>query len=62
MRNADSAPGFTVRVALIVALGSAFTFLVYGLVAVAGLARVLAASPETRGRSQEELEQILVRN
>lgn len=61
----NSAVSFLVQLVFpweIDALGSAFTFLVYGLVAVAGLAWVLAAFPETRGRSLEELEQILVRN
>jgi sugar porter (SP) family MFS transporter len=61
----NSAVSFLVQLVFpweIATLGSAFTFLVYGLVAVAGLAWVLAAFPETRGRSLEELEQILVRN
>lgn len=61
----NSAVSFLVQLVFpweIDALGSAFTFLVYGLVAVAGLAWMLAAFPETRGRSLEELEQILVRN
>jgi sugar porter (SP) family MFS transporter len=61
----NSAVSFLVQLVFpweIAALGSAFTFLLYGLVAVAGLAWVLAAFPETRGRSLEELEQILVRD
>ena len=61
----NSAISFLVQLVFpweIAALGSAFTFLVYGLIAVAGLAWVLAAFPETRGRSLEELEQLLVRN
>ena len=61
----NSAVSFLVQLVFpweIATLGSAFTFLVYGLVAVGGLAWVLTAFPETRGRSLEELEQILVRN
>lgn len=61
----NSAVSFLVQLVFpweIDALGSAFTFLVYGLIALVGLAWVLAAFPETRGRSLEELEQILVRN
>jgi len=43
-------------------LGSATTFLLYGLCALAGLAFVLRALPETKGRSLEELETVLVKN
>jgi sugar porter (SP) family MFS transporter len=43
-------------------IGAAGTFLVYGLFAVAGLVLVMRILPETRGRSLEELEVILVRN
>ncbi len=39
--------------------GSSLTFLVYGLVAVAGLAILVRVMPETRGKSLEELEQSL---
>ena len=38
------------------ALGSSLTFLVYGIVAVAGLAMLIRIMPETRGKSLEELE------
>ena len=41
------------------ALGSSLTFLLYGLVAVAGLAMLVRIMPETRGKSLEELEQEL---
>lgn len=43
-------------------LGSATTFLFYGLCALAGLAFVLRVLPETKGRSLEELETVLVRS
>jgi sugar porter (SP) family MFS transporter len=43
-------------------LGSATTFLLYGLCALAGLAFVLRVLPETKGRSLEELETVLVKN
>ncbi|MFW2403346.1 MAG: sugar porter family MFS transporter [Gammaproteobacteria bacterium] len=43
-------------------LGNSVTFLVYGVFAIAGLAIVLYLVPETKGRSLEELEQLLVRN
>jgi MFS family permease len=42
--------------------GSAFTFLIYGLFAAAGLVFVLAVLPETKGKSLEELEAILVKD
>ena len=42
--------------------GSATTFLIYGLFAAAGLVFVLAVLPETKGRSLEELETILVKS
>ena len=42
-------------------LGSATTFLIYGLFAAAGLGFVLLVLPETKGRSLEELETQLVR-
>jgi len=43
-------------------LGSATTFLLYGLFALAGLAFVMRFLPETKGRSLEELETVLVRS
>jgi MFS family permease len=43
-------------------LGNAGTFLIYGLFAVVGLVFVMRILPETKGRSLEELETILVRD
>ena len=43
-------------------LGSATTFLFYGLCALAGLVFVLRVLPETKGRSLEELEAVLVKS
>jgi SP family arabinose:H+ symporter-like MFS transporter len=43
------------------ALGSSTTFLIYGVLAVAGLAFVMRVLPETKGRSLEELESLLVK-
>jgi sugar porter (SP) family MFS transporter len=43
-------------------MGSATTFLVYGLCALVGLAFVVRVLPETKGRSLEELETVLVRD
>jgi sugar porter (SP) family MFS transporter len=43
-------------------LGSATTFLIYGLFALAGLVFVVRVLPETKGRSLEELEAVLVRS
>lgn len=42
-------------------LGSSMTFLIYGIFAAAGLVFVIAVVPETKGKSLEELEQILVK-
>ena len=42
-------------------LGSSMTFLIYGVFALVGLVLMLRILPETRGRSLEELEEILVR-
>jgi SP family arabinose:H+ symporter-like MFS transporter len=42
-------------------MGSATTFLLYGLFALAGLVFVMRILPETKGRSLEELEAALVR-
>ncbi len=43
-------------------LGNSNTFLIYGVVAVVGLVFVMRILPETKGRSLEELEQLLVRH
>ncbi|MGB5590446.1 MAG: sugar porter family MFS transporter [Gammaproteobacteria bacterium] len=43
-------------------LGNAGTFLIYGIFALIGLVVVLRLLPETKGRTLEELEQLLVRN
>lgn len=43
-------------------LGSSVTFLIYGGFAVVGLVFVMRILPETKGRSLEELEQILVKS
>jgi len=43
-------------------LGSATTFLIYGAFAAVGLVIVLLYVPETKGKSLEELEKILVRS
>jgi MFS transporter, SP family, arabinose:H+ symporter len=42
-------------------IGNAATFLIYGLFAVAGFAYVVRSLPETKGRTLEELEVLLVR-
>ena len=42
-------------------LGNAGTFLIYGIFAVIGLVIVMRVMPETKGRSLEELEHMLVR-
>lgn len=43
-------------------LGSSTTFLLYGLFALAGLVFVMRMLPETKGRSLEELETVLIRS
>ena len=43
-------------------IGNAGTFLIYGLFAVVGLFFVMRILPETKGRSLEELEKILVKH
>ena len=43
-------------------IGNAGTFLIYGVFAVVGLVFVMRILPETKGRSLEELEQMLVRH
>lgn len=42
-------------------LGNAVTFLIYGLFALAGLVIVLRVLPETKGRTLEQLEHLLIR-
>ncbi|MDJ0928678.1 MAG: sugar porter family MFS transporter [Gammaproteobacteria bacterium] len=42
-------------------LGNTNTFLIYGIIAVIGLVFVMRILPETRGRSLEELERLLVK-
>ncbi len=42
-------------------LGSSVTFLIYGMFAAAGLIFILIKVPETKGKSLEELEQILTK-
>ena len=42
-------------------MGASATFLTYGVFAVIGLALIMRILPETKGRSLEELESILVR-
>ncbi|MCB0707011.1 MAG: sugar porter family MFS transporter [Saprospiraceae bacterium] len=42
-------------------LGSSMTFLIYGLFAAAGLIFIIMKLPETKGKSLEELEDILVK-
>ena len=44
------------------AFGSSATFLIYGLFAAVGLIFVLTKVPETKGKSLEELQSILVKN
>jgi SP family arabinose:H+ symporter-like MFS transporter len=43
-------------------LGNAMTFLIYGLFAVVGLVFVMRILPETKGRSLEDLETILIKD
>lgn len=42
-------------------LGSSTTFLIYGIFALAGLIFIIRVVPETKGRSLEELEKLLVK-
>jgi len=61
----NSAVSFTVQLVFpweLATLGNSLTFLIYGLFAVAGLVVVVRIVPETKGRSLEELERLLVRN
>ena len=43
-------------------LGSATTFLIFGLIAAVGLLILLKILPETKGKSLEALEELLVTN
>lgn len=43
-------------------IGSAPTFLIYGILAAVGLIYIFIKLPETKGRSLEELESILIKN
>ena len=43
-------------------LGNSTTFLIYGLFAIVGLIFIMRLLPETKGRSLEEIEQLLVRS
>ena len=61
---ANSATAFLVTLVFpwqLQSLGSSMTFLIYGVFAVAGLAFVMRVLPETKGRSLEELETLLVK-
>jgi MFS family permease len=61
----NSAMSFGVQLVFpweLVNLGNSLTFLVYGLFAIAGLAFVMRILPETKGRSLEELEELLVKS
>ena len=42
-------------------IGNAGTYLIYGIFAVGGLLFVLVKLPETKGKSLEEIEQLLVK-
>ncbi|GAB4329825.1 MAG: sugar porter family MFS transporter [Flammeovirgaceae bacterium] len=60
----NSAVSFLVQLVFpweLTTLGSSLTFLIYGLFALAGLAFIIAIVPETKGRTLEELEKILVK-
>ena len=60
----NSAVSFTVQLVFpweLARLGSATTFLIYGVFAAIGLVIVLIYVPETKGKTLEELEEILVR-
>jgi len=60
----NSAVSFTVQLVFpweLATLGNSATFLIYGIFAVLGLVLVVCIVPETKGRSLEELEQLLVK-
>jgi SP family arabinose:H+ symporter-like MFS transporter len=60
----NSAVSFSVQLVFpweLATLGNSITFLIYGLFAILGLVIVVCIVPETKGRSLEELEQLLVK-
>jgi sugar porter (SP) family MFS transporter len=60
----NSAVSFTVQLVFpwqLSSLGSAATFLIYGLFAILGLVIVMRLLPETKGKTLEELQSLLVR-
>jgi len=60
----NSAVSFLVQLVFpweLATLGSSLTFLLYGLFALAGLLFVIFVVPETKGKSLEELEEMLVK-
>ncbi len=61
----NSAVSFSVQLVFpweLANIGNAGTFLIYGLFAVVGLVIVMRLLPETKGKSLEELQSLLVRN
>jgi MFS family permease len=61
----NSAVSFTVQLVFpweLANIGNSATFLIYGVCAAIGLVFVMRLLPETKGRSLEELEKLLVRN
>ena len=61
----NSAVSFTVQLVFpleLQAIGSTGTFLIYGAFGLIGLIFVLLVLPETKGKSLEELEKILVKS
>ena len=62
--SVSSAISFTVQLVFpweLSTLGNTGTFLIYGLLAAAGLVFILVVVPETKGKTLEELESHLVR-
>lgn len=60
----NSAVSFSVQLVFpweLETLGSATTFMIYGIFAVLGLIFIVAKLPETKGKSLEELEELLVK-
>ena len=60
----NSGVSFTVQLVFpweLATLGSSMTFLIYGAFAVLGLIFIILKLPETKGKSLEELEKILVK-